>query len=354
MAQLLEVDNLSKDFTLPRGLFGIRRDRLVVVDRVTFSVEEGRTLGIVGESGSGKSTIGKLIVGVHAPSSGAIRFRGAELTTRMLKHDSKCRREIQMIFQDIGSSLNPRKTTKQILEEPFAVHRLGSRRARQTMVSQILEKVDLPRAYLTKRPGSLSGGQRQRVCIARVLAVNPKLLVLDEPTSALDVSVQGKIIDLLTSLQGDLSMGYLFITHDLSLMRHVAEQTAVMYFGQLVEVAETETLFSEPLHPYTRTLLAAVPVIYDEEEAAKPPDESLGGEIPSLLRRPPGCTFHTRCKRSIAGVCDVEAPQLRECNSGHWVSCHWVQAIAEKRAQAIGASKDESEVLRHGCYQNGR
>ena len=323
MASLLEVQHLSKSFPIRSGLLGLKRTDLVAVKNVSFAVETGETFGIVGESGSGKSTIGKMIVGIYRATSGKIRYRGTEITPRTLNRSSRLRRDIQMIFQDIGASLNPRRTIKQILETPFAIH--GMRKECPDAIKELLERVDLPSAYLTKRPGSLSGGQRQRVSIARVLAVEPKVLVLDEPTSALDVSVQGKIIELLAALQRDVDIGYIFITHDLSLMRHVATRTGVMYFSEFFEMAPTERLFAQPMHPYTRTLLAAVPVIYDEEEAAKPADESSGGEIPSLVNRPTGCTFHDRCIKKIDGICDREIPELVELTDNHWVACHWAQ-----------------------------
>ena len=330
MSSLFVVKNLSKEFYLKKGFLNLKKEPLVAVRNVSFQVDYEQTYGVVGESGSGKSTIAKMLVGIYRPSGGQVIYKGEQLSTDELRSSLDLKKEIQILFQDVGSALNPRKTIFKAIEEPLIIHFNLSKKERKSRINELLELVDLPPDYSDNYPTSLSGGQKQRVCIAQKLAVEPSLLLLDEPTSALDVSVQGKIIELLKELQTKFSMAYIFITHDLSLMRHVANETAVMYLGEICEKAPTKMLFSRPLHPYTRTLLSSIPVIYPEEEEAKPGDESMGGEIPSAIDRPEGCNFVSRCKRRDKELCGSDSPELIEIQDEHWVSCHFVNEIVEE------------------------
>lgn len=319
---LLRVDALSKSFPVESGWLRRKRQTVRAVHEVSFSIQPGETLGLVGESGSGKSTVGKCIVGLIKPTSGEVFLSGQRIDEEPL-HDPKAHRKaVQLVFQDPSSSLNPRRTVRQTLALPLRIFGAGaSRRELDAKIRELLEMVELPWETASKMPKSLSGGQRQRVAVARALACDPKFIVLDEPTSALDVSVQAKIVRLLGDLRTRLQLSYLFITHDLSLVRSAAHRTAVMYLGQLCEVGPNEHLFSRPLHPYTRTLLAAIPVVSEAEEALRPSDVEVRGEIPSPLNIPPGCSFHTRCSEAMP-ICSVEEPVDIEYEPGHRVMCH--------------------------------
>jgi len=321
---LLVVENLVKYFPIRFGFFRRQIGEVRAVEGASFDIKSGEIFGLVGESGSGKSTVGKTIVRIYKPTRGTIQFKGRNVT-RLTKENLRFfRKEAQMVFQDPKSSLNPRRSIKSTLEDPLIVHKIAQNgRDRKRIVGELLRMVELSPNYMYKYPSALSGGQRQRVAIARALAVNPSFIVLDEPTSALDVSVQAKIIRLLQQLQKELHLSYLFISHDLSLMRTIASRTAVMYVGRIYELALTEELFVSPLHPYTRTLISAVPVISKEERRVKPVKQSRGGEIPSPVNPPNGCAFHPRC--SLADrICSQQLPDLMEVMPGHFVRCHHV------------------------------
>ena len=320
-AALLDVIGLSKGFAVRGGLFGAVRGEVKAVQDVSFSVRKGEVFGLAGESGSGKSTIARMIMGLTEPSAGAILFEGDDLTAR---RNAPRRRAIQMVFQNPGSSLNPRRTIGQSIAVPLEARGVGAGDTR-ARVSRLLDMVQLPAAFQNRYPHELSGGQKQRVAIARALAVEPKLLVLDEPTSALDVSVQAKIIELMQELGRSLGLTYIFISHDLGLMRNFASRVGILYLGRLVEVGPTAALFEAPAHPYTQSLLAAIPAISDEEAALKPKVAIVEGEIPSPANQPPGCAFHPRCP-SAFGPCPNEMPDLIDIGAGRLGRCHLLSA----------------------------
>ncbi|NIA10372.1 MAG: ATP-binding cassette domain-containing protein [Nitrospiraceae bacterium] len=312
---LLKVEKLRKFFVTSRGT-------VRAVDEVSFSIWKGETLGLVGESGSGKSTVAYTVVGLHAPTSGRILFAGEDISRPVSKRPKGLKRSIQIVFQDPGTSLNSRRTIQQILELPLKVHHVGNKQDRKERVAELLQRVELPPDYMYKSPHMIGGGERQMVAIARALATNPDLVILDEPTSALDVSIQAKIINMLIKFQKEMNLSYLFITHDLSLMRNVATRVAIMYLGKICEVAETSEFFANPLHPYTKMLLSSIPVVSEEEEALKPAKITSEGEIPSPVNVPPGCGFHTRCTVIKGGACSQEIPDMVEVEPGHFVRCH--------------------------------
>jgi oligopeptide transport system ATP-binding protein len=317
---LLEVRNLVKHFPVGAGL---RRSTLSVkaVDGVSFSLQRGETLGLVGESGCGKTTTGRCVLLLERPTSGQIVFEGSDLTTLPEKKLRAMRRRMQVIFQDPYSSLNPRMTVGQILAEPIKVHGLiADRKARTARVQELLVQVGLLAQHARRYPHQLSGGQRQRVGIARALAMEPTLIICDEPVSALDVSIQAQIVNLLEDLQKRLGLTYLFIAHDLSVVRHISDRVVVMYLGKVVEVADRKALYEDPLHPYTKALLSAVP-IPDPKLEARRERTVLRGEVPSALYPPTGCVFHPRCPIAVAR-CSAEIPPLREIRPGHCAACH--------------------------------
>ncbi len=317
---LLEVRDLKKYFpTKRKGVF------VRAVDGVSFRLKRGEVLGLVGESGSGKSTTAYTILGVYEPTAGQILFKGQDISTGLARRPLALKKEIQIVFQDPGTSLNPSRTIGQILGVPLAVHRIGTRAERQQRIAELLRLVELPVDFMYKYPRAIGGGERQMVAIARALATNPSLVVLDEPTSALDVSVQAKIINMLMKLQRELHLTYLFISHDLSLMRNVATRVAVMYLGKICEEASTPELFANPLHPYTQMLLSSIPVVSKAEEATKPKRIRSTGEIPSPVDVPPGCGFHPRCPFRTE-ACSREEPAMREVEEGHFVRCHLLGA----------------------------
>ncbi|MDI6869175.1 MAG: ABC transporter ATP-binding protein [Coprothermobacterota bacterium] len=317
--EILKVQNLKKYFRIGKDKKGPIYVR--AVDGVNFSVKYGETLGLVGESGSGKSTIAYTVVGMYQPTSGQILFKEQNIGMRAPKRPLSLKKEIQIVFQDPGSSLNPRQTIEQILRLPLGLHTKTPKRQLREKMVELLEKVELPADYLYKSPPSIGGGEKQMVAIARALAPNPSLIVLDEPTSALDVSVQAKIINKLMDLQKELNLTYLFITHDLSLMRNVANRIAIMYLGKICEVADATTFFEKPLHPYTQMLISSVPVVTEEEERLKPKKVVSIGEIPSPVNIPPGCSFHLRCPYKMP-ICSEVDPEMVEVASGHIVRCH--------------------------------
>lgn len=316
---ILAVTNLRKYFPLGGGTF--RKPQLVrAVDDVSFTMDSGKTLGLVGESGCGKTTVGRTVIGLYRPTAGKIFFEGSDVfaTTRT---NTQIRRQMQMIFQDPYASLNPRMTVGDTVGEPMDIHRLaGNRRERLEKVQHLLDLVGLNPDHINRYPHEFSGGQRQRVGIARALAVEPKFIVCDEPISAVDVSIQAQIVNTLEQLQEDLHLTFLFIAHDLSMVKYISHRVAVMYLGKIVEVNLSSELYAHPLHPYTRALLSAVPI-------ADPPLERkrrrilLEGDVPSPINPPPGCCFHTRCNRALP-ICREVTPEMEDLGNGHLVACH--------------------------------
>jgi oligopeptide transport system ATP-binding protein len=318
---LLKVENLVKHFTVTGGLLGRTAGVVRAVDDVSFEVRRGETVGLVGESGCGKTTTGRCILQLERPTSGRILFEGVDLAALDEKALRAVRRRVQVIFQDPYSSLNPRMTIGQILAEPLKVHRIIPDAAkRDARVQELLSQVGLLPQHAERYPHQLSGGQRQRVGIARALAMEPSLIICDEPVSALDVSIQAQIINLLEDLQQRLGLTYLFIAHDLSVVRHISDRVVVMYLGKIAEIADRQSLYEAPVHPYTRALLSAVP-IPDPRLEAQRSRTVLGGEVPSPLNPPSGCVFHPRCPVAVAR-CTTEVPALREIRPGHGGACH--------------------------------
>ncbi|TMJ06350.1 MAG: ABC transporter ATP-binding protein [Bacillati bacterium ANGP1] len=320
---LLRLVDVVKHFPIRTGFLMRQVGVIKAVDGVSFALHPGETFGLVGESGSGKTTLAMTLLGAYRPTAGSMWFRGYDIADPEVRRGVPAiKKAIQVVFQDPGSSLNPRRTVRQTLEVPLRVHGLAHTSAEALRrVTALLEMVELPPEFMHAFPHALSGGQKQRVAIARALATEPSFLVLDEPTSALDVSVQGKIIALLVDLQRRLNLTYLFITHDLSLMRNVATRVAVMYLGKLAELAATPALFSAPRHPYTRMLLSAIPVVSEEEERLKPRWIVPRGETPSPARVPPGCSFHPRCPDAF-DVCPRLDPVAAAVDGDHRVRCH--------------------------------
>ena len=317
---ILEVRNLVKHFEVGGGMFGGRRGIVRAVDGVSFTLRRGETLGLVGESGCGKTTTGRCILQLEQPTSGEIIFEGRSLSGLDPGEMRAVRRRMQVIFQDPYSSLNPRMTVGDMVAEPLSVHGIvkgaGARRDR---VRELLRHVGLLPQHALRYPHQMSGGQRQRVGIARALAMEPSLIICDEPVSALDVSIQAQIINLLEDLQSELGLTYLFIAHDLAVVRHISDRVAVMYLGKIVEMADRKTLYDDPLHPYTRALLSAVPIPDPELEEHRE-RLVLGGEVPSPLNPPSGCVFHPRCPIAV-DRCRGTVPELREVKPGHWAAC---------------------------------
>jgi oligopeptide/dipeptide ABC transporter ATP-binding protein len=316
---LLEAIDLVKHFPLRR-----RSSEVVhAVDGVSLEVRRGETLGVVGESGCGKSTLGRLLVRLHAPTSGTVTFDGKDITTLSRRALRPFRREMQMIFQDPYASLNPRKRVGQIVGDPLRIHHTGSSRDIGRQVRELLDVVGLSPHHVNRYPHEFSGGQRQRIGVARALALNPQLIVADEPVSALDVSIQAQVVNLLDDLQDEFSLTYVFIAHDLGVVRHVSDRIAVMYLGVIVELAPADVLYERPIHPYTEALLSAIPVIETGEEDAAAPRERivLEGEVPSPINPPSGCLYHPRC-RYATEICRVEQPPLVHYGDGRFAACH--------------------------------
>ena len=320
----MEVTDLKTHFPVRRGLLRRVAGHVYAVDGVSFSIGAGETLGLVGESGCGKSTVARTVMRLIEPTAGTIRLSGTDVTRLGKPQMRPFRRQMQMIFQDPFSSLNPRMTAGAIVREPLEVHGVASGREARERTAALFEQVGLRAAQMDNFPHQFSGGQRQRVSIARALALDPALIVGDEPVSALDVSIQAQVINLLMDLQARQNLSYLFIAHDLAVVEHIAHRVAVMYLGKIVEIADKASLYNSPLHPYTQALLSAVPVPNPRLKRAK---TLLAGDVPSPMHPPPGCAFHTRCP-AVMQHCRVEAPVLATVRPGHAVSCHLHAAAA--------------------------
>lgn len=318
---LLEVRNLKKYFITDTDFFGRPASYLKAVDDVSFSIEKGKTLGLVGESGCGKSTTGKTILQLYKPTAGEILFHGKNINHLM--EEKKLRREMQMIFQDPYASLNPRMTVSDIVGEPLDIHKLASYGERKERILTLLQMVGLNAEHMSRFPHEFSGGQQQRIGIARALAVEPSFLICDEPISALDVSIQAQVVNLLERLQDELELTYLFIAHDLAMVKHISDRVAVMYLGKIVELADSIELYCRPQHPYTKALLSAIP-IPDPLAEVKRQRIPLTGDVPSPLNPPAGCRFSSRCPH-VMDICSEQEPLLQDIGAGHLAACHLIQ-----------------------------
>lgn len=318
---LLRASDVAKEFKVRGGMFG-GAGTVHALNRVTLDIVAGETLGLVGESGCGKSTLGRCLVRLIEPTSGRVEFAGQDITTLSRSALRPYRRQMQMVFQDPYASLNPRRRAREIVEEPLRVVKAGSSKEIHARAAELLERVGLSSAYIDRYPHEFSGGQRQRIGIARALALNPQLVVADEPVSALDVSIQAQVLNLLSDLQDDLGLTYLFIAHDLGVVRHISTRIGVMYLGQLVELGPADDVYSAPLHPYTEALLSAIPEIEDDSTAPSTRERIvLAGDVPSPIDRPTGCPFHPRC-RYATDECVTVDPPLLSVTPGRQVACH--------------------------------
>ncbi|MDI9441201.1 MAG: dipeptide ABC transporter ATP-binding protein [Firmicutes bacterium] len=325
---LLEVRDLVKHFPIRQGIiFSKQVGAVQAVDGVSFDILKGETLGLVGESGCGKTTVGRLILRLLEPTSGNIIFDGKNIPQLPKDEMRELRKEIQIIFQDPYGSLNPRMTVGDIIGEPLYIHKLARGAEREKRVREILETVGLSAFHARRFPHEFSGGQRQRIGIARALAVNPRLIIADEPVSALDVSIQAQVINLLQDLQEEFGLTYLFIAHDLSVVKHISDRVAVMYLGKIVELTDKEELYRNPKHPYTQALLSAIP---EADPTIKKERIILKGDVPSPINPPSGCRFHTRCPK-VMDICRVQEPEFVDTGDGHYVACHLVPAAGAEK-----------------------
>jgi oligopeptide/dipeptide ABC transporter ATP-binding protein len=315
---IVSIENLKKYYRVKGGMLSPGSSVVKAVDSVDLDIAPGETLGLVGESGCGKSTLGQLILNLEAPSAGHVYFRNRPVSDSNPRRLKKFRREIQIVFQDPVASLNPRRTVENILLDPFIIHGLGTKSERRARVAELLDNVEMPEEALKRYPHEFSGGQRQRICIARAIALNPSFLVCDEVTSALDVSIQAQILNLLMKLQTRLHLTYLFISHNLNVVKHISDRIAVMYLGRIIEVAPVGELMGEEVHPYTAALLYANP---DPDPFQVKERIIVKGEIPSAIDPPSGCHFHPRCPRRLP-ICDKRIPELKEHSAGHFIRCH--------------------------------
>jgi oligopeptide transport system ATP-binding protein len=335
---LLEVRDLVKHFPITTGvIFDHEIGRVRAVDGVSMSVKEGETLGLVGESGCGKSTLCRAILQLLRPTSGSVRFEGQELVGKSVRSLRPLRREMQMIFQDPYASLNPRHRVGQIVGGPLRLHGLASGDTLKRQVNELLERVGLGPEHYNRFPHEFSGGQRQRIGIARALALRPKLIIADEPVSALDVSIQAQIINLLEDLQDEFKLTYVFVAHDLGVIRHVSDRIAVMYLGKIVEIGPAEEVYANPIHPYTLTLLSALPIPDPRANAARNPIVPEG-DVPSPANPPAACRFHTRCPYATE-ICSQEEPPLVDYGNGHWAACH--HPLHREHPEAVGEALPE-------------
>jgi oligopeptide transport system ATP-binding protein len=316
---LLAVKHLKKHFPIKGGVFSKTIGYVYAVDDINFTLEKGETLGLVGESGCGKSTTGRTILRLIEPTDGTIYFEGQDITNLDKGAMRALRREMQIIFQDPYASLNPRMTVGSIIGEPLEIHKIAKGSEKEERVASLLQKVGLRAEDMRKYPHEFSGGQRQRIGIARALALNPKLIVCDEPVSALDVSIQAQVINLLEDLQAEFGLSYLFIAHNLNVVEHISNRVAVMYLGQIVELASDQELYKNPQHPYTEALLSAVPI---PDPTVRKKRIILEGDVPSPINPPTGCHFHTRCMYKER-ICEEVEPEFKDIGGGHWVACHF-------------------------------
>ena len=335
---LLEVRHVKKYFPIRKGVLQREVARVHAVDDVSFAVREGETLGLVGESGCGKSTLGRTIVRLFAPTDGQIIFQGRPIQNLRTRNMRPLRREMQMVFQDPYASLNPRKRVGTIVSDPMRIHNLGSRAEQKRRVGEILETVGLSPEHYNRFPHEFSGGQRQRIGIARALALRPKLIIADEPVSALDVSIQSQMLNLLDDLQNELQLTYVFIAHDLGVVRHVSDRIAVMYLGKIVELSPADELYTRPIMPYTEALLSAVP-IPDPDLAEKRERIVLEGDVPSPITPPSGCRFHPRC-RYMTDVCKQLEPPLVDYGNGHLAACHHPLNVDQATLQQVSVAEN--------------
>jgi peptide/nickel transport system ATP-binding protein len=338
---LLEMRALRTHFPIQRGFLGRQAALVRAVDGVDLAIPKGATLGLVGESGCGKTTLGRTVMRLEAPTAGELHFDGVEYTHASGPRLRAIRRRMQMIFQDPFSSMNPGMSIEDIVAEPLRIHGMGSGVEIGRRVAELLDRVGLSGSSAARYPHEFSGGQRQRIVIARALALGPSLIVCDEPVSSLDVSVQAQIINLLGELQRDLGVTYLFIAHDLAVVKHISHHVAVMYLGKVVERAARDDIYRRPLHPYTEGLLRSVPEP-DPARARRADAAVLQGDLPSPADPPPGCRFNTRCPIARKGICNVEEPPLRELEADHWVACHYAEEMQARLGPIPGA--DHMEV----------
>jgi oligopeptide transport system ATP-binding protein len=346
---ILSVRKLVKHFPVKRGvIFSRTMGQVQAVDDVSFDIARGETLALVGESGCGKSTTGRLILRLMSPTSGSVQFKGEEIAGLTEDQMRRLRRHMQIIFQDPYASLNPRLTVGETLLEPMRVHEIGTETERSERVRELLEVVGLSPEHASRYPHQFSGGQRQRIGIARALTVNPDLVVCDEPVSALDVSIQAQVVNLLQNLQRRFGLSYLFIAHDLAVVKHISDRVAVMYLGKLIEITEKKRLYSTPLHPYTQALLSAIP---RPDPTTQRQRIILTGDVPSAMNPPSGCRFHTRCPH-VQPRCKQEEPILREAAPGHRVACHYFDTLPTPDVIARSSGLSDSFALRLAAFEN--